>query len=399
MISIILAAGKGKRMQPLTDTRLKGSLPIQNQSILIRLADMIENAGFMDKFVLVISPWQEEEMRELFSQKPYANKIIYAIQDPPKGTADAVVQAEEFMGDEKQCLVFNGDILAHIEQVLPNLISHHTKLNAKCTMAVFPGKNERYGLLKVTSDGLVEDIKEKIKTEEMSEEIGYINAGIYLFERDVFDAIRATPLSQRKEYEITDTISILAEKGKIGAYIIDSWMSLENPLDLLIAQEFFPPSSEQLNMQFHTGEEIGFKAAEEIFFEKDSVIEFSSITITGPVLIGKGTLIEQGSKIGPRVFIGKDCEIGANTTIKKSLIMDNCKIESSCIISNTISAEKVVIGKNSHLQPQDDASHIEEVKDFIIIGGETIISTKVIIKKGMKIDAHSAITKDAERKT
>lgn len=396
MISIILAAGKGKRMQPLTDTRLKGSLPIQNQAILIRLADMIETAGFMDKLVLVISPWQEEEMRELFSQKPYANKINYAIQDPPKGTADAVAQAEEFMGDEKRCLVFNGDILAHIKQVLPELISHHIKLNAMCTMAVFPGKNERYGLLKVSSDGIVEDIKEKIKIEEISEEAGYINAGIYLFERDVFDAIRATPLSQREEYEITDTISILGEKGKIGAYIIDSWMSLENPLDLLIAQEFFPPSKEQLNMQFHSGGEIGFKATEDVFFESDSVIDFSGITITGPVLIGKGTLIEQGSKIGPRVFIGKDCEIGANTTIKKSLIMDNCKIESNCFLSNVISAEEVVIGANSQLHLQNDVSLKEDVKDFIVIGGETIISTKVIIKRGMKIDAHSAITKDAE---
>ncbi|NHJ32433.1 MAG: hypothetical protein FK732_06195 [Asgard group archaeon] len=390
MISIILAAGKGKRMQPLTDTRLKGSLPIQNQPILFRLADKIENAGFMDKLVLVISPWQEEKMRELFSQKPYANKIIYAIQDPPKGTADAVAQAEEFMVDEKRCLVFNGDILAHLEDVLPKLISHHEKLKAKCTMAVFPGKNERYGLLKVSSDGIVEDIKEKIKAEEMSEEIGYINAGIYLFERDVFDAIRATPLSKRKEYEITDTISVLGEKGKIGALIIDSWMSLENPLDLLMAQEFFPPSKEQLNMQFHAGGEIGFKAAEEIFFEKDSVIDFSSITITGPVFIGKGTLIEQGSKIGPQVFIGNDCEIGMNTTIKKSLLMDNCKIESNCFLSNVVSAEEVLIGKNSQLHP-------EKAKEFIIIGGETIISTKVIIKKGMKIEAHSAITKDAEK--
>ncbi len=396
MISIILAAGKGKRMQPLTDTRLKGSLPIQNQAILIRLADMIETAGFMDKLVLVISPWQEEEMRELFSQKPYANKISYAIQDPPKGTADAVAQAEEFMGDEKRCLVFNGDIIAHIEQVLPELISHHTKLKAKCTVAVFPGKDERYGLLKVSSEGIVEDIKEKMKTEEISEEVGYINAGIYLFERDVFDAIRATPLSQRKEYEITDTISILGEKGKIGAYIVDAWMSLENPLDLLIAQEFFPPSKEQLNMQFHSGGEIGFKAAEDVFFEKDSVIDFSGIAITGPVLIGKGTLIEPDSNIGPRVFIGKDCEIGANASIKKSLIMDNCKIESNCVLSNVISAEEVVIGANSQLQPQNDVSLEEKVKDFIVIGGETIISTKVTIKRGMKIDAHSAITKDAE---
>ncbi|GAF88858.1 unnamed protein product, partial [marine sediment metagenome] len=50
----------------------------------------------------------------------------------------------------------------------------------------------------------------------------------------------------------------------------------------------------------------------------------------------------------------------------------------------------------SQLQPKNDVSPREGVNDFIIIGGETIISTKVIIKRGMKIDAHSAITKDAE---
>jgi len=61
MIVIIIAAGKGKRMHPLTETRLKGSLPIQNRSILLRLADMTEKAGIMDKLVLVISPGQEEE--------------------------------------------------------------------------------------------------------------------------------------------------------------------------------------------------------------------------------------------------------------------------------------------------------------------------------------------------
>ncbi len=389
MISIILAAGKGKRMEPLTDTRLKGSLPIQNQSILFRLTDQIEKAGFMDKIILVISPWQKEQMEELFSVKPYANKIIYAIQDPPIGTADAVAQAEEFIGDAKRCFVFNGDIIAHVAEILPKLVSHHEKLNAKCTMTVFPGKNERYGLLKVSPNGIVVDIKEKIRTEEITEDIGYINAGIYLFEREVFDAIRVTPLSQRKEYEITDTVSILGKKGKVGAIIIDSWMSLENPMDLLIAQEFFPPRKEQLNMQFHSGGEIGFKAAEEIFFEDDSVIEFSSITITGPVLIGKGTLIEQGSKIGPRVFIGNKCEIGANTTIKNTLIMNDCKIESDCFLTNVVSADNILIGRCSKLQPRDET-------ELIVIGGETIIATNVILEKGMKIDAHSTITKDAD---
>ncbi|NHK31262.1 MAG: glucose-1-phosphate thymidylyltransferase, partial [Asgard group archaeon] len=86
MIVIILAAGKGKRMRPLTDTRLKGSLPIQNQALLLKLTDMLNNTGIADKIILVISPWQLEDMKKLFEKTSYNSKVDFAIQDPPKGT-------------------------------------------------------------------------------------------------------------------------------------------------------------------------------------------------------------------------------------------------------------------------------------------------------------------------
>ncbi len=395
MIVIILAAGKGKRMQPLTETRLKGSLPIRNKSLLIKLTEMIENSGLMDELILVISPFQKQAMEELFSKEPYAAKIKFAIQDPPKGTGDALAQAEQFIGNYDRCLVLNGDIIAHIEDILPELIAHHERLEAQCTIVVYPGKSERYGLLQITPDGRVLDIKEKILTEEIKDNIGYINAGIYLFQKEIFDAIRETPLSKRGEYEITDAIALLGKRGPLGALITDSWMSIENPADLFTAQRFFPPSNNEISMQFHSGGEIGFKAAKDIFFDEESEIEFSSVFFKGPVLVGKGTLIETGSKIGPDVYIGRDCEIGAEAVLDHILLMDNCRIGSNCELSYLLAAEDIVIGQNTRVKPKRvSISDERDPKDFVIVGGKTIITSNVSINEGIKIEAHSVVRKD-----
>lgn len=401
MIVIIIAAGQAKRLRPLTETRLKGSLPILNEALLLRMADMIEKSGIMEKLVLVVSPGQEAKMEELFSTKDYASKVNITIQDPPKGTADAAAKGEPFIGDTEQCLIMNGDILASLDEIIPKLIEHHEKLKAKCSMVVFPGKSARYGLLQLTDDGKVLEIKEKDQLVASSEEEGYINAGIYLFNREIFDIIRKTPLSSRGEYEITDSISILGSEGPIGAIVTNKWMSIENPIDLFNAQLFFSPTDDLTCMQFHSGGEIGFKAAEDIYFEADTEIEFSSVKFKGPVVVGQGTLIVSESEIGPRVFIGRNSEIGAKSTIKEALIMENVRIEEECNLTSIIIGEETLIGAKTTIKPFNLTKEIihslrnrDKLDDFVIIGGKSILMKNIVIEKGLKVASNSVITKE-----
>ena len=389
MIVIIIAAGKGKRMRPLTETRLKGSLPILNRSILLRLADMTEKAGVMDKLVLVISPGQEDEIREMFANEPYYDKINIAIQDPPKGTADAVAQAEQFVTDEKQCLIMNGDIFAQIDLELPEQIKHHEKLNAACTYLVYPGKDKRYGLLSISKEGTVLDFQEKAAESEMSDDVGYINAGVYVTDISIFDAIRKTPLSKRGEYEITDAISILGEKGPIGAFISKKWVSLEHPLDLLNAQDIPKPDMIEPGMQFHSGGEIGFKAAEDVFIEDGVTIEFSSVKFKGPVLVGKGSLIVSGSKIGPKAYLGNSCEVGGKSKISNTILMENCRIGEKCKIKNVVAAEEVVVGDETEIRTKEGKEM--QLEDLTIIGGHTVFGSNLTIDFASKIASYSII--------
>jgi bifunctional UDP-N-acetylglucosamine pyrophosphorylase/glucosamine-1-phosphate N-acetyltransferase len=384
MKAVILAAGKGKRMRPLTETRLKGSLPVLNKPLLVYLSEMIARTNLLDELILVISPDQKEEILSLFANEPFADKIRIAIQDPPKGTADAVAQAEPFVTDEdKVLLVLNGDIFAPLEEIIPKLLAHHKKRGAVGSVVGLAGESERYGLMKFSATGELLEIKEKVKEQSKAKSKGYINCGIYLFSNKIFDAIRATPLSERGEYEITDSIDLLSKQGPIAGFEIDTWISMENPTDLFKAQTFLKPDTALTNMQFHSGGEIGFKAATDLYVEVDEELAFSSAKIIGPTLIGEGTLVETGAQLGPNVFLGRDCEIGAETKIANSLLMDNCRIGSKCQLKAIITAEDVVLGDKIIIQPK---------QGFVVIGGKAILASGVQLKKEQKISAHAAVT-------
>ncbi|MBD3193159.1 MAG: NTP transferase domain-containing protein [Candidatus Heimdallarchaeota archaeon] len=411
MKTVIIAAGKGTRMRPLTETRLKGSLLIQNQPLIRRLVELIHQAKMLDELILIVSPGQEEEMLDLFKNQPYSDRIKITTQDPPKGTADAVAQAEPFINKtDERLFVINGDILAPLTHLLPKLLDHHKQLGAICSMVVTPGVSDRYGLLKVT-DGQVKDIQEKVATspskKTSEEEPGYINCGIYLFERAIFKAIKETPLSKRGEYEITDSIALLGRSAPIGAIKTDSWMSIENPVDLFYAQRFFTPSENQ-DMQFHSGIDIGFKAVQETFFQEGMELELSNVFFKGPVLVGQGALIEPGAQIGPNVWIGRDSIIESGSSITQSLIMENCRISANSIVNFMIAGEEVVIG--SKVVTKKAAPSLREAKmerldkpsldicDFVVVGGKAIIASHVVLKKGIKIHAHEAIQKHSKQK-
>ena len=151
-------------------------------------------------------------------------------------------------------------------------------------------------------------------------------------------------------------------------------------------------------MQFHSGGEIGFKAAEELFIEEGITIEFSSVKFKGPVLVGKGTLIVTGSEIGPNVYIGDNCEIGAGTVLKNTILMKSCRIGTNCQISAFISAENIVIGDEVKISSKASEEQELQLEDLTIVGGHAVLDKKLQFNFGTKIDAYSIIKTEKDLK-
>jgi UDP-N-acetylglucosamine diphosphorylase/glucosamine-1-phosphate N-acetyltransferase len=301
--AVILAAGEGNRMRPLTSSKPKVMLPIANKPILEHLLIEVREAGIKE-FIFIVG-YGDEQVRKYFGKGDgWGVAIDYSEQRKQMGTADALKMVGGMV--EGNFLTINGDVVISRQDV-SRLIK-----NDRNTMSIIEVKDPR-GL------GMVELAKEKVvKIYEKTQNPPTLmaNAGMYLFTPEVFEAVERTGKSPRGEYEITDSLQLLMEtEDGLHYQEIDSWLDLSYPWDLLRANESMLAGLEAQNL----GE------------VEDNVV------MKGPVAIGKNTVIRSGAYIVGPVIIGEDCEVGPNCYIRPSTaIADGCHIGAAVEVKNSV---------------------------------------------------------------
>ncbi|MFH0769174.1 MAG: bifunctional sugar-1-phosphate nucleotidylyltransferase/acetyltransferase [Chloroflexota bacterium] len=303
MKAVILAAGEGNRMRPLTYTRPKVMLPIANKPILEHLLIEASKAGIRD-FIFIVG-YHDEQVRNYFGSGDKWNVAIdYCAQRKQSGTADALNMVRGLV--DGNFLMMNGDIIVK-QKDIKNLSNR--KGNTMSVVEV--EKTGDLGLVEIKGRKVVH-IYEKVENPPSHT----ANAGLYLFTPDIFAAISQTPKSPRGEYEITDSLQLLIDQGHHISYQrIDYWLDISYPWDLLPANESL------LN-------ETGVQNLGEV--EKNVVMQ-------GLVSIGKGTIVRSGSYIVGPVIIGQNCDIGPNCYIRPHTSIGNdCRIGSAVEVKNSI---------------------------------------------------------------
>ena len=303
MKAIILAAGEGSRMRPLTYGRPKVMLPIANKPIMEHLLIEAKEAG-IGEFIFVVG-YRDEPVRDYFgSGEKWGVNIVYANQRKQLGTADALKMVDGLV--DGSFLVMNGDIIVSRKDI-KKLVNKREN-----TLSVIEVKDTSgLGVVEL-GEGKVVHIYEK----EAKPPSRTANAGLYLFTPDIFNAIAKTAKSPRGEYEITDSLALMMDNGHDISYQkINYWLDLSYPWDLL-------PANESLLS--------GIKAQNLGEVEENVVIK-------GVVSIGKNTVIRSGSYIVGPVIIGQNCEIGPNCYLRPyTAIGDGCHIGSAVEVKNCI---------------------------------------------------------------
>ena len=303
MKAVILAAGEGNRMRPLTYTRPKVMLPIANKPILEHLLIEVGKAG-VRQFIFVVG-YHDEQVRDYFgSGDKWGVSIDYCTQRKQLGTADAVKMVEGLV--DGNFLVINGDIIVNQKD-----INSLTSRNENTLSVVEVEDTKDLGVVELRK-GKVVHIYEKVEKPPSH----MANAGLYLFTPDIFDALSQTSKSPRGEYEITDSLQLLIDKERYISYQeIDYWLDLSYPWDLLPANESLLAGIRSQNL---------------------GKIE-ENVVMKGVVSIGKNTVVRSGSYIVGPVIVGQDCDIGPNCYIRPSTsIGDNCHIGSAVEVKNSI---------------------------------------------------------------
>jgi len=352
MQSIILAAGEGSRMRPLTANTPKVMLPVAGKPLLEEIILRAIDAG-SDRFVIVVG-YQADRVRSHFGDGSRLGvRIEYAVQERQLGTGHALMAAESLAADH--FLVLNGDVLPDTDSL------RAMSREDAAVSAIRVDDPTRYGVF-LEENGIFKSVVEKSPKPPSN----LANAGIYVLNRSVFDALRAMPLSERGEYELTDALNSLAARETINIVNLKSWLEIGRPWDILAANEAMLAA---LEPRILGDVEPG-------------------ATLKGSVVVGKNSQIMAGAYIEGPVIIGENCKIGPN-----------CYIRPSTCIGDDVRVGNAVEIKNSAIFSGTKIGHLSYVGDSVIgqncnFGAGTICSNlrhdKALIKsfiKGKRVDS------------
>ena len=332
MKGVILAAGKGERLRPLTDDRPKVILKVANRPIIEYVLESLY--PFVDEFVVVVR-YRKEKLIETLGDEFGGKPITYVEQLPGEGTAKAIESARENVDGE--FIVVNGDIYFE-EKAIRELVSAFRRERADVAMVVKHFED-------LSHFGKVEIDKGKVTRvlEKPGKVPGYANLGIYAFRSRVFEFIEKTELSARGEYEITDTINLMiGDNLKVIAVPYDGyWNDIGRPWDLLELNEYLLKT--KLRHEIRGTVEEGATVIPPVEIGEGTIVR-SGAYIVGPVKIGRNSRIGPNCFIRPYTSIGDNCHIGNAVEVKNSIIMDNSNAPHLNYVGDSIIGENTNLG-------------------------------------------------------
>jgi UDP-N-acetylglucosamine diphosphorylase/glucosamine-1-phosphate N-acetyltransferase len=329
MKAVILVAGKGTRLRPLTDNTPKPMLNVGGRPLLEWMLMRVKEAGITE--VLLITNYLEDKFIDYFGNgSKHGLKISYQTQEETLGTANAFGQAMEWVGYNEFLALYGDHYLS--EGVLETLVDAHT-LGEVTASALQVEDPSQYGAFGLNGDLITKVVE---KPEPGTEPSNYANVGIYVFPPQVFKYIQQTPLSPRDEYEITDTMQLMIDDGiTIRKHDVETeeWLDIGLPWTLLEANK---------------------RSMSGIEYKIDGVVE-DGVNINGPVWIKKGARIRSGVYIEGPVVIGENADVGPNCYIRSSTCLgDNVRVGNACEIKNSI------LGEGTH------AGHLNYIGDSVV---------------------------------
>ncbi len=387
MKALILAAGEGSRLRPLSVNRPKPMFNICGKPILEHIIDLLKSVGITD--LVVVVGYQKESIIDYFgSGFDFEVDIKYIVQENQIGIEDAILKSENELKDEDYFLLAHADFFVDRDMV-QRTIDTFNEFNADSTIALTLAPDvSRYGVAALdTSDGRIEQIIEKpVPGSELSK---YAVSSVYMFRPEIFTLLK-------ENQQLDQAINQLCKRGNVYAAIWEGlWIDVEYPWDTLTAAQFVMDRLMKDGSYISKDAKIDGKVEGPVWIS-DGVKIRPGAVIKGPVYIGKNTFIGDNSLIRDFTAIENNVVIGFGVEIKNSVILDSSFINRLSFIGDSVIANNVYIGAGTHIinysagEPiyalvNGDKIDTGRTKLGAIIGDQTTLEVNCSIMPGRKI--------------
>ncbi|MGI5818721.1 MAG: glucose-1-phosphate thymidylyltransferase [Armatimonadota bacterium] len=330
MKAVLLCAGQGTRLRPLTYCRPKHLLPVAGRAVLDRVLTALAEAG-VDEAVFVVSPGETSLQEFVGDGSQWGIGAGFCAQPEPLGLAHALNCARGLVTADERFLMYLGDDL--LGDGVSEFARAFAASDAAASLIVKPVDDPRAFGVVVVEDGVVTRLVEKPQNPPSDLAI----VGVYGFGPQIWEAVDSIEPSARGELEITDAIDHLVATGKrVECHVTDGfWADAGSPNALLAANAFFLARAEHRIDGCVDGDSV--IEGDLVTIEEGARVTRSQII--GPCLVGAGSVVE-GATIGPDVAVGEGCRL-VDVTLSDSII------DSGTAITEVDAAlRRCVIGRN-----------------------------------------------------
>lgn len=352
MKALVTAGGHGTRLRPITHTKNKHLIPIANKPMLMYALEYIQDAGITDVGLVVNKG--DTEIEAVFGDgSDLGLSMTYIPQEAPLGLAHVVQIAESFIGNEKFVFYLGDNILVGgIKRFIDDFNSNESNCHLVLSRVPDP---QRFGVPEIVN-GRIVSVQEKPENPRSE----YAVSGIYLYDKNIFEAVNSIEPSARGELEISDAHQYLLDKGLHITFseITGWWKDTGKATDLLEANRLV---LDNMAGSLEGRVDSASKVTGRVVLGEGSSVENS--TIRGPAIVGKRVWIEN-AYVGPYTSIADGCRI-VGSEVEYSIIMDGTQVENvglrieASLLGHDVRIERGKLRPRSHRFLIGDQSRIE----------------------------------------
>ena len=357
MKAMIMAAGVGSRLEPLTCNIPKPMVPVVNRPAMEYIINLLAYNGITQ---IAANLWYlPDKIKTYFGDgHKFGVELHYSLEKDLMGTAGGVKKLEQFL--DETFVIISGDALTDID--LWDLISKHQQSHALATIALKEVADPRqFGVVIVEEDGRIKAFQEKPRLQDALSKLA--NTGIYVFEPEIFKLIPADTV-----YDFGKQLfPKLVETGApfYGHKMKGYWCDI--------------------------GSLTQYRLAHYDVLKGLVKIDIPGIWHPNATYVGERTIIAPTARVGSKVVVGNNCHIGDGVEIfGETVIGDHCVIEEGTSIFGSIIWHNTQIGRDARLVECVVGSECY-LKDGSVIGAGVILSDECIVEPGSVIEANSKI--------